>query len=529
MAGSVILLWGWRRTLTAGFAGATSALAMAPFDLFVILFATFPVLVWLIDGTAADAGAGRLGRARAAAFVGWWFGFGYFLGGLWWIGNALLVEADQFAWALPLAVVALPAALALFWAAACGLASVWWSDDWRRIVLLAAFVGLAEWLRSIAFTGFPWNAIGYAAMTSTVTQQSVSVVGLYAVNTLAVLLFSMGGIFAPRSQKTPRRARALLAVGLVLIAAHVAFGAWRLAAHPTRFVEDAKLRLVQPAIDQREKWLPGKEADIFRLYLSLSAKGDNVANDLAGITHLIWPESAFPFLLTERPDALAAIADLLPPGTTLITGAARIEPGVAGRFDDKIFNSVMAINDRGEITAAADKVHLVPFGEYLPFHEQLEALGLRQLAGSRGGFAPGAARTTMSTGIGGAFLPLICYEVIFPGRVLDGASDPQWLVNLTNDAWFGSSPGPYQHHRQAVVRGIEEGLPVVRVANSGISSVSDAYGRELISLPLGARGSVDSALPEPAAETMFRRFGNLPFWLLSALMIVSTVRFARRR
>ncbi|MCP4185824.1 MAG: apolipoprotein N-acyltransferase [Hyphomicrobiales bacterium] len=510
--------------MTAFLAGGFSALALPPTDMFWILFFTFPVLVWLVDGTAGDPGNGIIARARPAFVTGWWFAFGYFLAGLWWIGAALLVDVDTYAWVVPLAVLGIPAFLALFWAFAISLARLLWSDDWRRIAILATSLGVAEFVRGTVFTGFPWNLIGYAAVPNALMMQSVSVLGSYGITPLAILVFASPAIFAPASGKKPRRVRALLSFCLLLVVLHTGFGYWRLNSNPTRFVDEVRLRIVQPAIRQKEKWLPENEAKIFKSYLDLSNSSK------ADITHFIWPESAFPFVLTQRRDALAAIAELLPPDAYLITGAMRVEAGLSDENKPRVFNSVYVINHKGEIAGAADKTHLVPFGEYLPFQQYAEGLGLRQLTGIEGGFSEGATRTVLSTKTAGRFLPLICYEIIFPNHIrplnknqnLQGSQSEtrniNWIVNVTNDAWFGKTPGPYQHQRQAVIRGVEEGLPVVRAANSGISSVSDAYGRVVVTLGLGEIGKLDSGLPKPAQSTYYQKIGNWGFFIITALM-----------
>lgn len=529
ISGFFILQWGWKRSFLAFLAGGISALALPPTDMFWLLFFTFPVLVWLIDGTAGDPGQGILARARPAFVTGWWFAFGYFLAGLWWIGAALLVDVDTYAWVVPLAVLGIPAGLALFWGLAISLARLMWSDDWRRIAILSAFLGFAEFARGTVFTGFPWNLIGYAAMPNALMMQSVSVLGLYGVTPLAILVFASPAIFAPASEKRPRRVRALLSFCLIIVVWHAGFGYWRLTQNPTRFVDEVRLRIVQPAILQKDKWVPENEARIFKSYLDLSNASDG------DITHYIWPESAFPFVLTQRRDALASIAELLPTDAYLITGAMRVEAGLNDENKPRVFNSVYVINHKGEIAGAADKTHLVPFGEYLPFQQYAESLGLQQLTGIEGGFDEGAKRTILSTRTAGRFLPLICYEIIFPGRIRPSYNDPRmletddkkpqidWIVNVTNDAWFGQTTGPYQHQRQAAIRGVEEGLPVVRAANSGISSVSDAFGRVLGSLGLGERGKLDSGLPQPAQGTYYRKIGNWGFFIITALMILLPV------
>ena len=519
-----MLQWGWKRSLSAFLVGAFSALAMPPFDMFWVLFLTFPVLVWLIDGTAGDPGHSLIARFFPSFKIGWWFAFGYFLAGLWWIGSALLVEADSFAWMLPFAVLGIPALLALFWAIAIALARMFWSDDWRRIFVLAVFIAIAEYLRGILFTGFPWNTIGYAAMTTPIMMQSVSVLGLYGITPLAIIVFATPAIFAPGSNLKPRRLRALLVFSLVLTVAHISFGVWRLQNNPVQFVDDVKIRIIQPVVLQKDKWLPENESKIFDSYIALSTESSDP------VTHYIWPESAFPFILTQRRDALAAIANMLPQDSYLITGAMRIEAGLGGKDDLRVFNSVYVINHKGEIVGAADKLHLVPFGEYLPFAELAKKLGLQEITGIDGGFTPAISRRILSTKSAGGFLPLICYEIIFSGQILPNddnkptAIKPKWIVNVTNDAWFGKTSGPYQHHRQAVIRGVEEGLPVVRAANSGISSVSDAFGRIQIKLALGEVGSIDSKLPKPSQNTFYQTFRNYIFFLIIGGLFLFTLR-----
>ena len=436
---------------------------------------------------------------------------------MWWIGNALLVEAEEFAWAIPLAVTFVPAVLAVFWGAATALARLFWNGDARRLFMLAACFSLAEYARGHVATGLPWNAISYSAYFTPVLMQSASVVGIYGMTAFAVLVFSSAGAIVPGATKPAYGRRIMMVLAVLLVGLHVGYGVWRMPAGPSPVVDGVSLRLVQPAIDQRDKWEPGKEQEIFSRYLNLSttATSDDKPG-LSGSTHLIWPESAFPFLLTERRDALAAISAMLPDETSLITGAVRVEPAATGNASGFVFNSVYVVDSEGEIAAAADKVHLVPFGEYLPFQELAESLGLQQLARANGGFEPGSSRKLISTDIGPAFLPMICYEIIFSGELGHENERPGWILNLTNDAWFGRTPGPYQHLRQAIVRGVEEGLPVIRVANSGISVVSDAHGRVIRKISLGERGVADSPLPVRLERPIFTLYGGWIVWILSA-------------
>ena len=527
LAGYFILSWGWKRRLLALLAGALSALAMPPFDLFPVLFVTFPVFVWLLDATAADPSPTLIGRIAKWFATGWWFGFGYFLAGMWWIGAALLVEADRFAIFLPLAVLGLPAALALFWGLGALLAGALWREGWRRVLALAFGLGVAEYLRGTILTGFPWNSIGYASMTMPLTMQKAAVLGLYGATALSVAVFAAPAILAPR---IPQNRLGAMAAILLLVVADVAFGAWRLARFPTHMVAGVSLRLVQPAIEQGEKWSPGAQDRSFRQLLDLSTRATSPDKPgLSGTTVLIWPETAFPFVLTERPDALSALGAMIPPGTVLVAGAVRVEPPAPGRKRELAFNSVYVIDDGGAIAAAADKRHLVPFGEYLPFRELAERLGLEQVVSTPGGFEAGTGPVLLDAGAAGSFLPLICYEAIFPREAFAGAPRPDFVVNLTNDAWFGMTPGPYQHWRQAVVRGVEEGLPMVRAANDGISSVSDPLGRVVEKAALGVRGVIDSELPAAVPATIFSRLGELPFLAILAVFFAISVWPGKRR
>jgi apolipoprotein N-acyltransferase len=239
---------------------------------------------------------------------------------------------------------------------------------------------------------------------------------------------------------------------------------------------------------------------------------------------LIWPESAFPFFLTREPDALSQITNLLKPSTELITGAVRPAPS-SGNVPHA-YNSVYVIDPDGSIRGIYDKVHLVPFGEYLPLQGLLERFGLRQLTKQVGGFLSGDRRRAMDVPRAPKMLPLICYEAIFPSAAVPDGERPGWLVNVTNDGWFGISTGPYQHFQQARVLAIAEGLPLVRAANTGISGVIDPFGRIVHVLPLGVEGVLDSFLPRAEASTPYARFGDTALILF---LVVSLIAVARRR
>jgi apolipoprotein N-acyltransferase len=521
-AHAVMLAWGWRRIAIAFAAGALSTLALAPFNVFPVMFVTFPVAVWLIDGSAA----GRLGGVTAAAGAGWWFGFGYFLAGLYWIGNAFLVDAKTFGWLLPVAVAGLPAGLAVFTAGGFALARLAWGRGPTRVLVLAIALTVAEWLRGHVLTGFPWNAYGYALTGPLALAQGAALVGLWGLTFAAVAIFASPAVLADERADTPRRWLPVLSAIVVLVAL-AGYGAMRLSRNPTAFVEGVRLRIMQPNLQQDEKFNYAGRQQVMSRYLTLSDRA--AGPDMMGVrdaTHLIWPESAFPFFIARNAEALAEIAALLPPGTVLITGGARPDEATAGTQVVRGYNSIYAIDHDGSILAVYDKVHLVPFGEYLPYQDLLESYGLMQLTKVQGGFIPGERRRPLGVPRAPHALPLICYEIVFPGQAVprDGER-PGWLLNLTNDGWFGNSTGPYQHFHQARVRAIEEGLPLVRAANTGISAIVDPLGRIVKELPLGTEGVLDGPLPRAVAPTLFVRAGDT----FAGLMLASAVALVIRR
>jgi apolipoprotein N-acyltransferase len=516
------LAWGWRRAALAFVAGAVSTLALAPFNAWPLMFVTFPVAVWLIDGSAA----GRLGGVLAAAGAGWWFGFGYFLAGLYWVGNAFLVDAKTFGWLLPVAVAGLPAGLAIFTAAGFALARMAWGRGPTRILVLAIALTVVEWLRGHVLTGFPWNAYGYALTGPLVLAQGAALAGLWGLTFAAVAMFASPAVLADERVDTPRPWLPLLC-SIVVLAGLAGYGVMRLQANPTAFVEGVRLRIMQPNLQQDEKFNYATRQNVMSRYLTLSDRATGPdAMGVRDVTHLIWPESAFPFFIARNAEALAQIAALLPPGTVLITGGARPDEQSAGTQIVRGYNSIYVIDHDGSIIAVYDKVHLVPFGEYLPYQDTLESFGLMQLTKVQGGFIPGERRRPLGVPRAPHALPLICYEIVFPGQAVprDGAR-PGWLINLTNDGWFGNSTGPYQHFQQARVRAIEEGLPLVRAANTGISAVVDPLGRIVKHLPLGTEGVLDAPLPRVVAPPLFVRAGDS----LAGLMIAAAVALVIRR
>jgi apolipoprotein N-acyltransferase len=523
---AIILAWGWKRAAIALLAGALSTLAMAPFNAWPVLFLAFPVVVWLIDG----AGAGRLRGVPAAAMAGWWFGLGYFVPGLYWIGNAFLVDAPTFAWLLPFAILGLPAYLALFTALGFGLARLLWTGDASRVISLAASLTLSEWLRGHALTGFPWNTFGYALTEPLALAQTASLIGLWGMTFLAVAIFASPAVLIDGVSRG-RKPWIAPAMALAVLLAMAIFGAVRLHMQPTALLANVRLRIMQPNLQQDVKFNYSAKAEVMKKYLALSDRASGPqSTGVRDVNILIWPESAFPFFLTHEADAMAQIADLLPKGTVLITGSVRAPDVPPGTRVTRAYNSIYVIDHDGSVLSVYDKLHLVPFGEFLPFQELLEKIGLEQLTRVQGGFIAGTRRRTLEIPGAPRALPLICYEIIFPGNLVNRNDRPGWIVNLTNDGWFGNSTGPYQHLQQARLRAIEQGLPVVRAANTGISAVIDPLGRTVARLGLGLEGILDSGLPSATPPTIYARAGDIPIAIIvaAALMFAISRRVRKR-
>tara|TARA_R110002072_G_scaffold98992_11_gene217839 strand:- start:1636 stop:3198 length:1563 start_codon:yes stop_codon:yes gene_type:complete len=498
---------GWRRWLLAFAFGAAAVAAQPPFHVLPALLIAFPGLVWLLDGAASR---------RSVFGVGWMFGAGYFAAGLYWVPNALLVDAARFAWLIPFAVLGLSLGLGLFIGGATLLARQVWSPGAGRIFALAASWAFFEWVRGTVLTGFPWNPVGNVWVAVPEVLQSAAWLGVYglsAITVFAAAALAMVGVPGPR--------RFYWAVsGLVLVALIAVAGSLRLAGATDDRVPGVVLRIVQPNIAQRDKWLPARRAQNYARHLQMSGqRGDG------RVTHVIWPETAAPFSVATDAARRALMHRAVPPGGFLLTGSVRVERR-NGRVV-RVWNSLVAVDGQADVAAVYDKHHLVPFGEYMPLRD---VLPLGKITAGALDFSAGPGPRTLRLPGLPAFSPLICYEIIFPGRVAASADRPSWLLNITNDAWFGSSAGPYQHFASARLRAVEEGLPVVRAANTGISGIIDSYGRIVARLGLEQSGTVDSELPLAApVPTIFARFGNLVPGLLVLLMIIAAAGFRHRR
>jgi apolipoprotein N-acyltransferase len=498
----------WQARLLAFGLGVLYVGAQAPLFLWPTALIALTGLVWLLDGAAKTTGP-----KRAGAFIGWYFGFGQFLAGMYWIGSAFLERGAAYVPLMPFAVLALAAGLALFWMLGGLICLRLWSRDNSRVLVFALVFFAMEWLRGHIFTGLPWNLPGLIWPAGGIVSQTASWAGVWGLSLFTLFAFS-----APAALTWSRNGAVGRAIpsGLAFLLFAVLFGSGlsRLADAEDKMVPNVRLRVIQAQIDQSEKWDPANEQKVIDQYLDLSS-----APGLARITHLVWPEGALPILLLERPDVLEQMAVRFADGPVLLTGATRRE---VGDNNEILFrNSLVALSFvRGNpaLEMVYDKHHLTPFGEYLPFGRQLAASGIKALTPLGGGFTPGpeAVVTPIPQAPMGA--PQICYEAIFSGFTPNTPDRPEWIINVTNDSWFGPTSGPWQHVQQARYRAIEQGVPVVRSASSGISGVIDAYGRQVAGAPSGTNAFIDAQLPKALPGTVFASFSGLAVFLWLALV-----------
>ena len=477
MVHKILALSGWQRWLLAQICGAMAALALPPFYLLPLLLPAFSILYLLIIHST---------RLRQAVAVGWWFGTGYFACGFYWVAHAFYVDQAQHGWMAPFAVAGIAIGLALYPALTAalhyGLKTRFTIGPIGGVVLFSVLWTGVEELRGIAFTGLPWNQPGTVWGFSDEMMQFAAIGGLPGLSFVTVL--TSVSLVLLLSPSTRMAFVALLALPALIWAA----GLNRLSSAQSDIVEGVRLRLVQPAIPQHLKWKNELRVGHVRRQLKMSLEPP--VSGLAP-THIIWAETSVPFLLQDQSQLSQGLATVVPDNGLLLVGALRTS-SPTGEQPKQIFNSLHAIDQNGTITDTYDKVHLVPFGEYVPLRN---VLPVTKLTAGRGDFAVGTGPSTLNLKGLPPVAPLICYEVVFDGEVVDPSSRPKWLLNITNDGWFGLSAGPHQHLVAARFRAIEQGLPLVRVANTGISAIVDPYGRITASLPLGSIGNVDGNLP----------------------------------
>jgi apolipoprotein N-acyltransferase len=485
--------------------GLVSGLSMPPINFWWIFGLTIPLFLCLSE------------KSSRPFFFGWMFGFGYFVAVLHWIGFAFFVDAKTDLWMMPFAVGGLAAAAALYWGLANWAATKLVQKSFHIWVSFPVCLSVAEWLRGILLTGFPWAVPGLAADGMGGVEQLASIIGMNGL-TLLLLLWSA----TPFAFFQGRRKGAMCMI-LTLPLTWI-WGEWRLQQNPTQFVEGVGLRLVQPNISQSDKWRGSNARVIFDQLLSLSAKPSS--KEFA-ITHIVWPESSIPFLIDESAEGKAELRPLLAGGKVLLAGAVhRSSPKPINGEPPKYFTGFFVFNSDAEVVATYDKWHLVPGGEYLPFETLLEPLGFRKVVPIPESFTAGPGPQTVDIpGAGPASLQ-ICYEDIFATGAVDPTRRPDWIVNVTNDGWFGNSVGPYQHIAQLRLRAIEQGLPVARSANTGVSAVIDPVGRYIEVTRLGEENTTDSRLPAKIQPTIYSQIGDYGL-LIVILLTIGIYRIAR--
>lgn len=484
-------------------------MGLAPIFFFPIWFITIPVVIYYLANASC---------LRQAWWIGWWWGWGFFVFGLYWTAYALLQEADKFAWMVPFSVLGVPAFIAIFPAVACLL--VHYARRWLHdpVLLFIVFYTALEYGRTYLFTGFPWNLLGYSLGFHVVMLQGAAWVGIHGLGLLALCAYALP---AYALLSLPKRMWVPAVFGVVTLACLTGVGMVRLMHSNTGNTPSIHLRLVQGNIPQNIKWDSQMRLGIVEKHLRMS--------NLPGsekITHLIWSETAVPFVLNQYSPLHEIIAGALPDNVHLITGGIRLISG-ATESQDKLWNTMFVLNGTGEVEGHYDKTHLVPFGEYVPMRALLPFID--KITHGMGDFEIGTGPKTISVPNTPPFSGLVCYEGIFPQESVNKDLRPSWLVNITNDAWFGTSSGPYQHFHMVRVRAIEQGLPLVRVANSGISGVFDAYGRIRASLGLNKTGIINASLPNALAPTLYARFGDKFYGLLSVLLLVCAYYVGKNR
>lgn len=507
---------GLARYAAAPVLGAAVAMALPPHYLLLLLIPGFSGLLWLLERSSSKAD----GFA-----VGWLFGVGYYLAGISWIARSFAVDADRFGVFATPAVILLSLCLALFSGGAGFIfAGLRPRQGVASVLTLASALTLVDGLRSIVLGGFPWNLTGYVWTASDETIQAVSVIGIHGLGFVTVVLSALPRLSFDNRREGVAPSILPLVASIAGVVVLWSFGAVRLTDTAIEKVADVRVRIVQGNVPQALKWRPGEQEQILDRYLRLSSAAGKMTP-----THIVWPESAVPYVFDAHERVPGKVVSSLAPDQTLITGIVRSETAVGQgqfRFKESLFNSVIAVDASARVSAIYDKVHLVPFGEFMPLRWLIP---FKKLTEGSTDFSPGQERFPLRVGRLPAFMPLICYEAIFPHHAGAMGERPEWLLNVTNDAWFGDSDGPYQHLQMSRVRAIEQGAPLVRAANTGISALVDPYGRIVEQLPLGIEGIIDVELMKPIeGDTWFRVLGNVPAGLAVILTLGAAYRSARR-
>jgi len=527
----ILAVDGFRGFILTTLLGAVSVLGHAPFYLWPLTIICFALLMLRLDGAHDQPRPLRAGFWRGFAFA-----LGYFLAGLYWIGSAFIARGPEFIPFMPFAILLMSAGLALFWGVA-GLAYIRLSgarsersggtSSILRAGIFTSVFFIAEFLRGHIFSGFPWNLPGYIFAAGKPISQIASVVGIYGVTALVFILSAAAALLIER-----RRQWLPMAVSVLVLMACFGYGTLRLAKSDIQYVDGVKLRIVHANIPQRDKFDPNKYVSTANTYLDLSRSAG-----FDDVTHIIWPEGAIPGLMFEDQGLMAALDNMFRSGNkkppVLIAQTLRAEPKPgSGKFGSgklAYYNSAAAVTfadgQPPVISSYYDKQKLVPFGEFIPGGGLLEKLGLHSLSSALESMTPGQSGDVPALpGLPPASIQ-ICYEIIFPG--FTARSQPQdghpakWILNLSNDSWYGNSTGPRQHINQARYRAIEQGLPVVRATSGGISGIIDPYGRQLNQLALDEQGVIDARLPrEIVRKIAHKRSPSRKLLLLIILLLI---------
>lgn len=513
------------RPLIAFLAGAFCSLAFSPFNCFIAATVSFSIFYFLLEETPKHAhhhGHHKKLDKKQIFFIGFCYGFGYFLAGVYWISISLFVDIEKFFWLVPFAIILIPAVLAMY----IGLFTLTYKwlvrelkcvENYQRILVFSVAWLCFEVLRSQLYSGFPWNLIGYIWMFDPVFAQSASIFGVYGLSLFAVLICLFPVLFlninTVKKIKEITLGDEILAVFLTMILlGNLTYGFKRIDEQKIVKDSETKLRLVQANIKQEIKWDPQQKYKNFAKHIEMTN-----SRDLTGVKAVIWSETSVPYVIDDNPELLEKLRLATPPKGSLITGGLRVaRDSESPEKISNIWNSVFLLEENG-VRNFYDKHHLVPFGEYVPLQKYLPFL--EKITDGAVGFSSGPGPKTLQAEAF-SFSPLLCYEVIFSNNVIDQDKRPDLLVNLTNDAWFGNSPGPYQHFVMARMRAIEEGISLARVAGSGITAYIDPFGRIVKKIGLNEEGMIDVALIKKLEPTIFEKYSYLPLILLITVICV---------
>ncbi len=500
------------KAILALICGVALSFAQAPYDIWVLIFPCFGVFYYLYAS---------LNSKRTIFTLSFLFSLGYFIASLNWIGNALLVEGNEFKWVWPLAVIALPCLLGLFTALYLTINHILFRNTaLPKFFGFCVFLAFSEWVRGYAFTGFPWNLYGYASAANLNIAQSLSLIGPYGLTLLTIFWGASAGLLLNKTKHS--YSYSVIVIALVTLATAYTYGAVRLSLNPTQYNEAYRFHLIQPNIAQAEKWEDKYLIRNFESHVVLS----NQERD-ERLKHIyIWSETAVPPILLNSRDTNNRIQAVLKDNAILLAGTLTAE-ATEDKFKPAYYNALSLWDKNNNGTRKYAKTHLVPFGEYIPFQNLIPLKTVTQF----NGFARGNGPETHKIERYPSFTSAICYEIIFPHKQVNASQPrPDYILTITNDGWYGDSAGPRQHFRQARFRAIEQGIPVVRAANTGISGVIDPVGRIIAKSNLLKIQTIEAKLPKHLSSNLpiYARLGDILFLILCMTTLVTSATITRR-